>query len=129
MAATPGDLERCAAIAASDLRLACYDALAGRAPDHAPPTAAVDPAKFGLTPAQLHPTPEGPAAIQAHIVSLTADRLGNANAILDNGQTWSLSDEDGRLSAGDEVEIKRAALGAFLMTNAAHHAYHVRRIR
>ena len=80
-----GDLARCAAIAGPDLRLACYDALAGRPPDHsaptvatplvaAPPTVAVahasappapaappsaaakdDPANFGLTAAQVHP--------------------------------------------------------------------------
>jgi len=39
-----GDLARCAAIAGPDLRLACYDALAGRPPDQSAPSVAAPPA-------------------------------------------------------------------------------------
>ncbi len=155
---TAGDLARCAGIAAPDARLACYDGLAGRAADRAatpaetaaaaapairaaPTTPAPAPAptapasageaqNFGLTPAQRHPAPEGPAAIQARIEKIIEDRrVGRTYVVLDNGQTWSFTDaeEDARLGPGDPVTIKHAALGSFLMTTASRHTYHVRR--
>jgi hypothetical protein len=52
-APTAADLARCAGIAAPDARLACYDALAGRAAERSAPTAATTPAPASAAP----PTP------------------------------------------------------------------------
>jgi hypothetical protein len=49
--------------------------------------------------------------------------------VLDSGQTWTVLDDDGRVSAGDAVTIKKATLGAFLMMTPSHHSYRVRRLR
>jgi hypothetical protein len=176
-AAAPGnsDMARCAAIAAPDSRLACYDALAHRPVDKAPsaaatapapapvlapapapvlaaaplpaPAAAVappaaaaqapvlaaaiaaDPKNFGLTPAQQHTADLGPKSIAAQISIVSSDQIGRTLVVLDNGETWTVMDNDGRLSSGDAVTIKRAALGSFLMFTASNHSYRVRRIK
>lgn len=140
-------LHQCAAIDAAQARLACYDKLAGRMPPPSGQEAAapgrpapVAPAagvaagdegaaQFGLSPAQRKVVPSGPSAIQARIAGLSADRLGNAVVALDNGQTWHVSDNDARLEVGQEVTIKRGALGSFLMTTPDRHSYHARRTR
>jgi hypothetical protein len=148
--AAPGTLSQCASVDAAEARLACYDAVAGRTPrpgthgeiretasaaaavPPSAPTAAArrdDAANFGLSSAQLKVEPSGPSAIQAHIAGLSTDRIGNAIVTLDNGQTWILSDNDSRLAVGEDVSIKRAALGSFLMTTPDRHAYRVRRTR
>jgi hypothetical protein len=140
------DMARCAAVASHEARLACYDALAHRPPDQAssaaasvlpstpPPAAAptaatTDPKNFGLTAAQQHPTDAGPKAIAAHIAVVSSDKLGHTTVVLDSGQTWTVLDDDGRISAGDAVRIKRAALGSYLMFTPSNHSYSVRRAR
>ncbi len=149
----PGDLARCATIAAPDQRLACYDLLAGRPPDRtapalsAPPPAAAaapatapaapapdDPRNFGLNAAQLHPTPPAAtSAVQAHITQIiqSATGFGRPILVLDNGQTWIFTEapDDSRLGSGDPVSIKRAALGSFMLTTPSHHSYHVHRLQ
>lgn len=118
---TAVDLAHCAAIAAPVARLACYDALAGRAPDGAaaaalaaPPasaaTAAItapaagappagappatnDKQNFGLSAYQLHPTPAGPPAVQLHIEKLIGGiGTGRPTVVLEGGQTWVLTE-------------------------------------
>jgi len=150
--AAPGadEMARCAEITAPDKRLACYDALTHRPPDQAssaaapvspstpppasapapaPAAAATDPKNFGLTAAQLHPVDAGPKAIAARIAVVSSDKLGHTTVVLDSGQTWTVLDDDGRLSAGDAVRIKRAALGSYLMFGPSNHSYSVRRTR
>jgi hypothetical protein len=151
-AAAPGAaaLGHCAAIAADDARLACYDALAGRAatisvvpaPAATPaPTAAVvaapaaasDPQNFGIAQVRV-PVPEapkGPAAIEAHVAQVFDNGVARASVVLDNGQTWIFAESfaDASLSPGDAVTIKRAALGSFLLVTPAHHSYHVHRVQ
>ncbi len=147
VSATPAvaaDLARCAAIAASEARLACYDQLAGRPADAvATPmggaassrsaAAPVPPAtptaqEFGLSQAQAHPAPRGPDAIEARVTQLATGAAGRAAVILDNGQTWTVVEEDSLvLATGDRVVIRRAALGSFLMTTPSKRAYRVRR--
>jgi hypothetical protein len=174
---TTVDLAHCAAISAPVARLACYDTLAGRAPDRttaadaalaapppspappaspapsasrapaagapaaagsgtsappaAPATATNDKQNFGLSAYQLHPTPAGPAAIQARIEKLIGNvGTGRPTVVLEGGQTWVFTEmlDDPRLGPGDLVTIKRAALGSFMMTTPTKHQYHVRRI-
>jgi hypothetical protein len=89
-----------------------------------------DPKNFGLTPAQEHISAEGPQSITAHIENISSDAAGRGFVVLDSGQTWAiLADNDGRLSKGDTVTIKRAALASFLMTAPSHHRYRVRRVQ
>jgi hypothetical protein len=88
-----------------------------------------DPQNFGLTSKQLRGAPQGPKAIQARIATVSADRIGHAYVVLDNGQTWTMTDADGRLAAGDPISINRAALGSYLMVTASNHSYRVRRIQ
>ena len=142
-------LARCAAIDDANARLACYDALAGRksqdvaqttvtpsvtasAAAPAPAAAAPDPAaaaqKFGLSNVQQHKADEGPSAIEAHVAKALVDRNRRAYLLLDNGQTWLVTDDEVQLDDGEAVTIRRAALGSFMLTSASHHSFHVRRI-
>ena len=103
---------------------------------HAAPTASNEAATgggatpdFGLTPIQRKPQQSGPESITARIAGITGDRVGRAILTLDNGQTWLVGDNDARLTVGQEVVIRRGALGSFLLTTAERHSYHVRRTR
>jgi hypothetical protein len=99
------------------------------APPAAPAAALNDPRNFGFSPAQLHTPPQGPQSVQARVAKISRDRTGTARLALDNGQTWTYTDEDSRLSLGDLVTIKRAMLGAFLMTTPSKRSYHVQRVQ
>jgi hypothetical protein len=180
------ELARCAAIAAPDTRLACYDTLAHRPADPAPssainrpnsPAAAAqgvaatasapgniaaspggapaistangaaaaapsstsaassaaafyaDPRNFGLDPVQKEAVAAGPKSMSARIENLGSDQAGRTSIVLDSGERWTVFDNDGRLSAGDEVTIKRASLGSYLMMTRSNHSYRVRRIQ
>jgi hypothetical protein len=167
MAATSdSDMLRCAAIAARDARLDCYDALTHQlsskaaapvaalpamppAPAPAPasaraaasadtpaasqaPAAAVvasDPKNFGLTAAQQHTLDLGPQMITSNISILSSNQKGETVVVLENGQTWSLTDNDGWLATGQAVRIKKAAMGSYLMLIPSNHSYHVRRLK
>jgi hypothetical protein len=104
-------------------------------PTPAPPAAAAaaaalnDPRNFGFSPAQLHTPAQGPQSIQARVAKISRERTGTAYLALDNGQTWTYTDEDMRLGPGDLVTIKRAMLGAFLMTTPSKRSYHVQRVQ
>lgn len=104
------------------------EAAAAQAPTPAA-AAAADPKNFGLTPAQQHTTDLGPKSIAAQISNVSSDQIGRTLIVLDNGETWTVTDNDGRLSSGDAVTIKKAALGSFLMFTASNHSYRVRRIK
>jgi hypothetical protein len=96
----------------------------------AAPVARDDPRNFGFNQAQLHIAPPGGAdAVHAIVSRITQDQLGRTTITLDNNQTWTYTDEDGRLSAGNAITIKRAALGSYLMTTPARRVYTVRRIQ
>ena len=150
------DLSRCAGIAAAGTRLACYDALAHRAPEVAPAPAASlsatpasvvpaapvapvatstapavpdDPKSFGLSAVQRHVAVVGPKEESGRIVSLGTNQAGHSTIVLDSGQTWTVLDDDGFVSNGDHITIKRAALGSYLMTTPSHRTYRVHRVQ
>lgn len=159
------DLSRCASIASPSTRLTCYDALAHRAPEPAPPAAASlsatpasvappapaapaatstavpspaavaaaaspdDAPSFGLSAVQRHVAVVGPKQESGRIVSLGTNQAGHSTIVLDSGQTWTVLDDDGWVSNGDQVTIKRAALGSYLMTTPSHHTYRVHRVQ
>ena len=144
---TESGLARCATIVEADARLACYDALAGRAtrnnssvpvpvpapaPDRAsaaPPDPAVATGNFGLSAVQQHTADQGPTAIEARITKVIVDQSQRGYLVLDNGQTWAITEGEMLLDAGEAVTIRRAALGSFMLTSASKRSYHVRRIR
>jgi hypothetical protein len=167
-ATSDADMLRCAALAARDARLDCYDSLAQQlsnktgvptaglspgtpatkpiaaAPVPAPPApamlpaatqaspaaaAAADPKNFGLTAVQQHTADAGPQMITANISSLSSNQKGDTFVVLDNGQTWSVTENDGWLATGQAVKIKRAAMGSYLMLIPSNHSYHVRRLK
>jgi hypothetical protein len=97
----------------------------------APPAAVVagDPKNFGLSAVQQHTADLGPQMITANISILSSNQKGETFVVLDNGQTWSLTDNDGWLATGQAVKIKKAAMGAYLMLIPSNHSYHVRRLK
>jgi hypothetical protein len=88
-----------------------------------------DPANFGLSRQQMKLAPAGPDSIKATVSQITENRLNQVYLVLDNGQTWGLTEADPRVRPGDMVTIKRAALGSFLMTTPSRHSYRVERLR
>jgi len=134
------DALNCAAVTNADERLACYDALAKTqsarppaAPAVAPAAAASDgaiaDAGFGAAPHKSPPTPKGPEQIKALVAEVNVDRLGTVTVSLENGQTWTFHDPEPRIKSGDEVTIRRASLGSYLMTIPGRHTYRVQRTR
>ena len=144
------DLLRCHAIAASEQKLACYEALALAAQSEA--TTAAEPARqlksppsaptvasaanpntednFGLNRRQIEPrAAEGPAAIKSAVSQMTEDRVHNITVVLDNGQTWAFIEPEPRLRPGDTVTIKRASFGSFLMLTPSRRSYRVERLK
>ena len=142
-----GVLQHCVSIAADTARLQCYDAAAGRT-TATPPAAASsrggaspastggttapvtdDARSFGLSAAQLQANKPVTASVQGQVKALTTDAAQKLQLTLDNGQIWQILDDDVRLNVGDEVSIRRAALGSFLLTTKLKFVYHVRRLR
>jgi len=132
------DALNCAAVTNADERLACYDALAKTQSARPPAAPAVTPAAaasdgamadagFGAAPHKSPPRPKGPEQIKALVAEVTVDRLGTVTVPLENGQTWTFHDPEPRIKSGDEVTIRRASLGSYLMTIPGRHTYRVQR--
>ena len=98
------------------------------APASAAAISAQDPKNFGLSLAQQHMAFAGPTSIKARIEAINSGPNGQTYIVLDSGQTWSIGENDGWLSEGDPVTIKRVTLGAFLLMAPSNHSYHVRRV-
>jgi hypothetical protein len=156
-ATSDADMLRCAALPGRDARLDCYDALAHQvsskaaaptaaqvpaplaapstavspAATQAPPTAVVagDPKNFGFTAAQQHTLDVGPKMITATISNVSSNQKGETFVVLDNGQTWSVAENDGWLATGQAISIKRASMRAYLMRIPSNHTYYVHRLR
>lgn len=158
LAAGAADLDSCRSIDDDRARLACFDALAAAAPEPgtaAAPTAAADaaPAPAATPVAPAAPTATdlfgrdsdttaaalGAAAGIAPLPELratltTVDRTPDGRLVLtmDNGQAWSQVDtRRATLRPGDEVRIRRAAFGSYLLSTMddRRSALRVRRIR
>ena len=114
------DLARCAALTATSERLACYDALASRAPVDANQN-------FGIAKPRAPTLPKQSLSVEAHVTRVSIGRLGRKVVVLDNGQTWVATEDDTRVETGDAVTIRRAALGTFLMTTPSRRSYRVQR--
>ena len=92
--------------------------------------------KFGLTEAQLQardperPREERVDRIEATVVGIRHRASGERLVTLDNGQVWLQTEITvrGHLAEGDQVVIRRAALGSFQLVTPGRVALRVRRI-
>jgi len=140
-AAGAGELSHpCAAVEDPAARLACYDDAFPRPPAAAAQEQAAEAPElvetFGLTEAQLQARdPERAQAprverIEATVVGIRHLSSGERVVTLDNGQVWLQTEITvrGHLAAGDQVVIRRAALGSFQLVTPGRVALRVRRI-
>jgi hypothetical protein len=102
-------------------RLACYDALAGRAAT----------ADFGKEAPQVAENPD--ETLNAHIAGSLKSLTRNSIVKLDNGQSWKLIGDDNayfpNLPDNAEVVITRGFLGAYWMQiPAINRRFKVRRV-
>lgn len=76
---------------------------------------------------------EKPPAIDSITAKVTAieSRRGQFTATLDNGQVWSQIEINSKvhLEAGDDVTVRRAVFGSYLLTGPQGVATRVRRVR
>ncbi len=97
-------------------------------PMAADPAAAT--ANFGLSTTQQKSAPQGPSSIEAQVTQLSQDQALRSFVVLDNGQTWLSTDGTMELINGEQVTIRRAAFGSFMLVSTqSKHSYHVRRVR
>lgn len=120
---------RCAAVSGASARLACYDAVF-------PPTAAVRQAKaehtlrqFGAD-ARPDRSEDRAEQLQARVLAVEYRRDGTRIVTLDNRQRWLLTEPGsrGHLADGDVVELRRAAMGSFMLVTAGGVVLRARRI-
>ena len=117
------DWRSCRRIADDGARLACYDRHADQA------AAPASPADFGL-PAR--PPAEAIDAIEARITRVDPLPHGRRLIHLDNGQRWRQVESRSHpsLKVGDQVRIRRASLGSFLLKREGSGAtLRVKRVR
>jgi hypothetical protein len=151
------DWRDCRAIADDAARLACYDRLASEAagaPESGPvdDVAARADAAQSPSPAGPPPTPEdlfGRDAVAAEqivretagigrldamtgrVAELRRDPEGNLLLTLEGGQVWRQVDGPApRLAIGDDIRIRRAAFGSYLLAApGTTRTFRVRRLR
>ena len=101
---------------------------AAAAPAAAPAATAKAPASFGLYAAE-HPAPPPSAAdLSARVTALGVSDSGRMTVALEGGAVWELAEADRLLAVGDTVDIRRAALGSFLMVTPSKRMHRVRRL-
>lgn len=153
-AQAPGVLEQvyaCAGVSDEAARLRCYDDAVGRlrAAQTSGDLVAVDRAQaqeieresFGFSLPSLpriFSRPDAPAgeSAQTDRVAMTVASIRQRNTgmwvvTMSNGQVWEQTDQISlrRLRAGDNVEIRRAALGSFMLFHDRGQAVRVRRVQ
>ena len=157
MAQQPPSPASCTSIEDPSQRLQCYDQAAGRpqaakgalpspaAPVPAPAAAAaaagvaagaaaaavappVAPQAFGQYEVE-HPKPVAmPSSVTAKVLAVGANSSGRSTVTLEGGALWELAEPDALLAAGDEVTVRRAALGSYFMDTPSHRRHRVRRL-
>jgi hypothetical protein len=135
-AAAQGSFLACRTVTDATARLACYDRAAespavgpgGSAPPlpTSPAPAADSTELFGLPPDEVRRRAEvqlglpTPNLIAARITVLSRLATGKVEVELDNGQRWQQIDTTtSALKPGDAVQIRRGALGSYLLQPAS----------
>jgi hypothetical protein len=104
------------------------NAAAAPASAAAPAATAKAPASFGLYAAE-HPAPPPAAAdLSARVTAVGVSESGRMTVALEGGAVWELAEADRLLAVGDTVDIRRAALGSFLMVTPSKRMHRVRRL-
>jgi hypothetical protein len=144
LAHVPDDLQRCAAVANDQARLACYDALARATTDDPAATASVAPAAPAVAaaaaaaatpqpvpdraPAASAPaataqpvTDQASASFDAVVAKVTRLPTGEFAYTLQDGQRWIQVgvDSRARLEPGATVTIRKAALGSYKLVSGS----------
>lgn len=140
-AAGPQQSHACASVVEADARLACYDKAFPPAAGAQSETVDLEARRkqavedFGLDKQQL--TERSPELRQIESDRMQAtiegvlERPGGQRVItLVNGQVWLLTEgtSRGRLKAGDQVTIRNAALGSYMLVTASGVALRARRL-
>lgn len=133
---------RCAALADSVARLACYDQIFPPLIEAEPASVAVKSseelkAEFGLSVREVEERkPDAERAqridsIEAKVSSVRSIQGGQRVVSLDNGQVWQLTEggSKGPLSPGDDVTIRRALMGSFILVTPGGVGLRARRLR
>jgi hypothetical protein len=141
MAQPTPDSHPCARVSAPTERLACYDAAFPRS------TAAIAESKaiaeeqarqeFGLSERERRErdstglTAPLPERLESTVTRVDFAANGARVITLDNGQVWQQSEvsSKGRLTIGDRVVLRNAALGSFMLVTPGRVALRVRRLR
>jgi hypothetical protein len=142
--------EECSAITDDRERLECYDTVFGKpagggqqpvpaaAEAIAPAAGPVNPqADFGLTEsakAAREPDkarPRYPDSITDTVAAVGFKPTGELVVTLTNGQVWVQTDtvSFARVKAGENVTIRKGALGSYLLVTASHVITHVKRLQ
>lgn len=142
-AAEPSAKSRsCAAVADPTERLACYDAASPPAGDARAALVDLEAERikalrdFGLNKVQMRVRePErmrdvSPDRIEAKVARVSYRGTGERVITLDNGQTWLLTEvtSKGRLQVGDQIVVRTAALGSFMLLTPGRVPLRARRI-
>jgi hypothetical protein len=145
-AADHGKGAKCAVIDDPTARLACFDAAFPRpsrasSPEPAAaPVAVEEPAadarKFGLSDKQraaleAKPAEQAVAATTATVKTVRKLPSGYWLIGLDNDQVWQQTEIDPNiwLRPGDQVTIRRASMGSYLLVTPAQYSTRVRRLQ
>jgi hypothetical protein len=133
-------LRQCALETNSEQRLSCFDALALRAAVPSAP-AAVNPEKsFGFRGEiakedkqreREQEQASTPRELRSKVAAIKFRPMSPVVVTLENGQVWAQRSYDSRfdLEVGDEVTIKAAALGSFLLVGPQGGSTRVSRVR
>jgi|SRR6185312_4175309 hypothetical protein len=124
-AATPQPAPPLAAPASSDAKKHTP-----AAPAAASAPAPGTPEAFGLYKAEHPAAPKSPVeTVTGKVVDLKYDAYGRETISLEGGAVWQLAGSDAILAKGDEVTIKRAVMGSYLMTTSTGRQHRVKRLR
>lgn len=96
-----------------------------------PPAPAIPPEKaFGLSAVQRGPSPgDEIESISAKVMLFGQSKDARPTIALDNGQVWELDGADPLLAVGDEISIRRGALGSFMLRTAQKRTHRAHRLR
>ncbi|MDR7194737.1 hypothetical protein [Luteimonas terrae] len=118
-------------------RLACYDTAFPPPPTVREATAAQAIQEFGLAtpppPLRNPGQPEreaDPDRIDARVAEVVHGSGGRRTVVLENGQRWTVqAGTIGPMSPGDTVQLRKGALGAYLLRTQAGVSLRARRVR